>query len=200
MMKLAIVIPTVDGREDQLELCMQRYHETAPCEVCFFLEKNAGSCGVAWQDGASIARAWRPDYLFFTVDDFLPDDTWPAALEVADAGSIPAPKVRERDGTVHVWGGRDVAVGTIAGEDPAECAAVPLCTAAQWAAIEPMIPTHYATDWWFGHRARVAGFPIVACESSFLHLDGQPGRENAQQRLEEDVASFARYLSGDLTP
>lgn len=191
-MKLGIVLPTVDGRQDDLVRCVRAYVERTPASIEFFVYPEKGNLGEFWQRGAEEAIQWGADYLLLSVDDFLPEPGWTTdALQIADSGRIPACRVRNPDGYIHVWGGVDIADGTQAGKNPAECAALPFCTVTQWQEIGPMIPLHYCTDWWFGHRARLAGFPTVACSSmNFRHLDAQAGREDAQDKLARDMEIY----------
>jgi len=151
---IAVIVPTVDGREAHLERCLAAYESSAEREgvaIHTVVLRNRPTCGVAWQEGADhvvygkapddawgkTARAMRgglPDYLHFTADDLEPRPGWArAAIDACVAGWLPAPLVYGPDG---------VSVQSAGGDGDGHLWKVPPPpgTASPWCAI-PFMPT-----------------------------------------------------------
>jgi hypothetical protein len=155
---IGIVIPTVDGREADLERCLAAYESTAAREgvaVHCIVVTNRPTCGIAWQQGADHLtsgahfgteaegaqavelRGGVPDYLHFTADDLEPLPGWAtAAIDACNSGAIPAPLVYGPDGlqVQSAGGAGDGVLYTTPpppGEPVAWCA-VPFMRTADW--------------------------------------------------------------------
>ncbi len=184
--QLAVIVPTVQGRERQLARCYGAYRLTAP-EARIVTVPGFKTCGEAWNFGAALARETWADlrWLHFSADDLVPEPGWHAeALHFADRGTPPAPVLLNEDGSV--WAGC---------EQPGSDAAfprVPLLTVAQWDELGPVPPIHYYSDVWLGRRGW--RFPVVA-SYCFRHTWAEPGRihdsEPDRKAYEHAIASEA---------
>lgn len=197
-LKLSVVIPTVNGREEYLARCVDGYRDRTEIEVEPIIIKNEISGGKAWQLGAEQAKG---DYLHLSNDDIVPGEGWFGSCEqAARTGESPVvvvvgctedvldPKTKMplpgnpfNEHATHFEGTPKVhSPGRIANpNNPSEYPSLPFCTIEQWADIRPMIPTQYATDKWFGYRAEQAGLKNVCVSSVFYHYAAFEGRDNA---------------------
>lgn len=229
MDSVAVIIPTVDGREAYLERCIAAYEATATSRegvrVHTVVVRNRPSCGAAWQEGVehvlgkrgsehagfdAAASAGRGGitHIHLTADDLVPHESWwsTARALLAD-GIIPAPLVYNPDGvTVQSCGGSgdgDLWPLTADGT-PCSWCAIPICTVEQWQVCGPMIPIHYYSDDWFSHRALAGGLGMqVAQGYAFTHFNAMPGRGagmTQHERAAMDRATFQQHLTGDIAP
>lgn len=173
---LAIVIPTVVGREQQLHRCYGAFRQVAPLAQAFVL-RDRPTCGEAWNQGADAAQGWFAEqgrtlrWLCFAADDLIPEPgCFDDALWFADQGKLPAPVLLNEDGSV--WNPQ---------ERPGELAPfprVPLMSVDTWERLGP-VPTvdgqslHYYSDVWFGRHGDEC--PVVS-SYRFTHLWAGPGR------------------------
>lgn len=92
-MKISIVIPTIDGREDHYARCLDAYQSRTSNAYEIIVERNWPSCGLAWQAGAARATG---DFIHLTCDDIEPLNGWDtAATEALRKHVIPCPLVRD---------------------------------------------------------------------------------------------------------
>lgn len=167
---ISIILPTMLGREDHLARCLSSIskHTTRKFEVIFMLIGNSwgAACAIAAEKAVG-------DYLFFFSDDMEVTEGWEAALEICDAGMLPAPAIYNPDGTLQsggAWGelrphGMEV-----------ESTVLPLLSRAQYELLGPMPPIHFA-DAALSDRARAAGIKIVVCHDyKIIHHNATEGR------------------------
>lgn len=196
MTRLAVVIPTLPGREYVLQRSVTAYRLFTPYEVKFFTELGPEPLGVKWQRGGERAVEWGADYIHLTCDDHEPHPRWTwDAVPLADAGYLPAAVIEEQSGFRHVWSDQLPPDLTVADpKDFAQCPSVPLMSARQWEQIQPMCELQYCLDWWVRYRGDLAGFRTVVCASMVLtHIDGQVGK--VPGRLERDTRAFYELIS-----
>lgn len=186
-MKVVVIIPTITGREDHLERCIEAYTRTSP-QARLVVVKDKPTCGIAWQEGATANSNF--DYLHLTADDLVPEPGWlEAAIAIADAGNIPAPVQVTPDGNVvgHYGSNGNMAPMTV----------IPFCTKAQWEQIQPMAPWHYWTDNYFSERAKRAGAQIIYSDAyKFIHHFAQVGRGAGMSepvRMSTDGEAFNKW-------
>lgn len=176
MRSLAIVIPTVPGREEHLERCLQAYWRTAP-DACVYVEHDHSSCGEGWIAGAAKAEPF--DYLHLTADDLEPHEGWLApAIEAVDKGYIPAPVITHPGGALESAGlaGFSMYAGPYVDWQPIEATTVPFLTAEMWDAIG-MLPIHYCSDLWVSHVGRRHGWETaIRDQMRFTHYTAPAGR------------------------
>lgn len=173
-----IVIPTVDGREDNLDNCLSHYGATlgeksyrAKWDVCVI--RNRDTCGEAWNYGAKIARNEGFEYVHMTADDLIPHPGWyECAVETVETGYIPSALIYSPDGAVEshgTWKDRH--------EDWTEVpqTLIPFCRTEDWIDI-PNI--HYYSDNAVSSMLKYQGYTIMAREEyAFTHYMAQPGRK-----------------------
>lgn len=193
---IAVVIPTVKGREDHLDRCIRAYREHTD-DLRIYIEYDHPSCGSAWQAGAK--RAAGHDYLHLTADDLEPHEGWASpAIEAVDAGFIPAPLVFEPDGSLQSAGinGWDVHLGPYDDWMTVESTTVPFMSAEQWERIG-MIDLHYATDLWISWKGRREGWDtVIRTGMAFTHYNAMEGRGDQHGRTLADRAEFQRITAG----
>ncbi len=185
MPRISVIIPTIDGREDDLARCVAAYAERSVHDTQLVVVNNLPTCAHAWNNGAEEAAG---DYLHFTADDLEPHAGWDdAAIEVVLAGGVPAPRVLEND----LRDGRDGEVMPMT--------AIPFCSKAQWERIRPVLEIHYYSDDYFSHRARLAGWPAVFnSRYLFTHHRAQPGRGAGMteaERMERDRVLYEAAIA-----
>lgn len=195
-MKVSVVIPTVDGREEYLDRCIRGYEERTDAEVELLIVRNRWSGGEAWQIGSQEATG---DYLHLTNDDIIPGEGWlgdcveavrrgmvpvvvcvTASSAVHDDELMPLPGNPLNEHATHFEGRPKVQRPWHVAdrENASEYPSLPFCSMEQWRAIGPMIPTQYGTDKWFGQRAWDAGFANVCVPSVFYHFAAGVGRDD----------------------
>lgn len=194
MSRLAIVIPTVDGREADLRRCVVAYEKTAP-DAYLYIEHGHGSCGEAWLAGAERAREHDFDYLHLTADDLEPHPGWlEVATETVDKGFIPAPLVYAPGGELESAGLSGFALNLTAQADwhPVDGTTVPFLTAEMWDAIG-MIPIHYCTDLWVSAKGRLNGWEtVIRTGMRFTHYTAPAGRNYG--RAQPDTQEYMRLI------
>jgi hypothetical protein len=194
---VAVVIPTIAGREAHLRRCLEAHRDTAP-DATLIVERDHRSCGAAWIAGA--ARAPSFDYVHFTADDLEPHPGWfEVALETVQAGHIPAPLVYHPDGELESAGlwGFGCYNGPRADWQLVEGTTVPFLTREMWEAIG-MIDVHYCSDLWVSTIGRRHGWETaIRTGMRFTHHTAQEGRDYGRagpdtqeymRRVREEVA------------
>lgn len=192
--RVAIVIPTIDGREADLARCVAAYARTAP-NATVYVEHSHGSCGEAWIAGAEKAARNGFGYLHLTADDLEPHDGWlEVAIETVDDGMIPAPLVYQPDGTLESAGLAGFSLNGVYDGDrsPVEGTTVPFVTRAMWDVIG-MVPLHYCTDLWVSAIGRHHGWEtIVRTGMNFTHYTAPAGRNYG--RAPTDTLEYMRLV------
>jgi hypothetical protein len=198
---VAVVVPTIEGREELLNGCLDAYGETCPSfvDLNLIVVRDKPTCGIAWQEGAEIAVAEGCDYLHFSADDLEPLGGWvEAALWMADQGrAIPAPRLVGRSGVLQSCGDPARAIEMSNGTE-VQFSAVPFLRREWWTDyVDPMLPTHYYTDNWVSFKARLlGGVPsVVARDYSFIHHFAEPGRGagmSYEARMANDHAAYVK--------
>lgn len=187
---ISVVIPTIGGREDHYQRCAAAYRERTSAPLEIITETGHPACGLAWQAGASRAQG---DYIHLTCDDLEPLPGWDtAAVQTADAGFLPAPRVADaRTGQLQsrpAWG-QEFADGTDTG-----VTVIPFLTREQWTAVQPLFTGHYYTDDFISDRARSAGWPPAMCNGySFLHHWAQHKRGAGMTETDRMYYDEGRY-------
>lgn len=192
-MTVAVVIPTIEGREADFDRCVAAYERTAP-EARLYVERDYPSCGHAWLAGAEKAGRDGYEYLHFTADDLEPHDGWlEVAVETVDKGFIPAPVVLDPGGRLESAGLAGFALnGTAEDWHPVDGTTVPFLTRAMYAVIG-MIPVHYCTDLWVSAVGRWYGWQTaIRTGMRFTHYTAAAGRNYG--RAQPDTQEYLRLL------
>lgn len=186
---ISIIIPTIDGREDHLERCLQAYEKNTFNKYEIIVIRNRKTCGIAWNDGAKQSNG---DYVHLSADDLEPMKNWDIpAIEAADSMMLPHPQVFRVNGMLDDRYGpqtidwQEVSMSTI-----------PFMTNDMWNRIGPSLDIHYYTDDWISWKAKMAGYKCVVRKGyRFIHHIAQHGRgagmpEN--ERFMHDHGEFER--------
>jgi hypothetical protein len=193
--KVAVVIPTIEGREPHLERCVAAYKATAP-DAKLYVQTGHPTCGEAWNAGAKRAKRWKPDYLHLTADDLEPQPGWlDAAVEAADRRRIPAPLVFHPDGTLESAGliGFGCYTGPYEDWTAVDYTTVPFVTWALWGQIGMPGELHYCTDMWVSAVGRHHGWETaIRTPMRFTHHSAAEGR--IQGRAPNDARRYTELL------
>lgn len=173
MTTITVVVPTITGREDHYARCIEAYQTRSHFDLNLVTVKDLPTCGEAWNRGAAVGAPG--DYLHFSADDLEPHQGWDiAAMEVVDAGQLPAPRIVNPAGELDYCGDHGV-------DHPdgvqVQMSVIPFMSWAMWGRIGPSLNTHYFTDNYLSWRGYRAGYPTVVKRAyAFTHHWAQPGR------------------------
>lgn len=184
MTQVAVIIPTIAGREGFLADAVDAYQQTTPM-ARLYVEHGHPTCGEGWNAGAAKALREGCDVLHFSADDLIPQQGWLGRMVSAyiDAGVFPGAVLLNSDGSV--WNSH---------ERPGDLLTfprVPIMSAETWGRLGPVPPVHYYSDIWLGRK----GTPtVVLSEYRFVHLWAQPGRVHDS---EPDRLLYERWLANE---
>lgn len=196
--RLSIILPTIAGREELLDLTTAAYDQTVadPAEIVVVSERP--TIGEAWNAGMIEAEG---EYVLLGADDLVPfPGAVEAAIEAAERGVYPAPWITRPDGSTEASGsmgggmllGAATPDGTICNSSP-----IPFFARSLWDAIGTSLPIHYYADDYLAWRARGAGLEIeVVSDYRFTHLEGTVGRPAVQARAGTDRESYLQAVEG----
>ncbi len=194
------------------------------------------SAGVGWQECVERGLEHMgepPDYIHFGNDDILvAEGWWPPLQEAIDQGYVPAPRVEAGGHWLEQRFGytsAPISSPNLLAEPPPRTkhsywysdlpknqpktdwkkidhGAFPTCSLEQWEKIGPFIPIHFGTDIWFYHRARAAGYKVVArMDSVIFNFAAGAGRHKGEwdeiDFLDFDlVIAYPEYSKGIRKP
>lgn len=187
-MKIGIVIPTVPGREGLLDRVLAAYAQSCPdyWEFDVTIPEGYPTVGEAWNAGAGDVDG---DYLHFGIDDAEPHRGWAeAAVELAEAGMLPAARIVTTGGMLEACGsmGRGWHLPECETGTPCRTTGIPFMSGQAWQEVGEFLPIHYAVedDWYW--RAVLRGMRIATCRGyCFTHYALQ--HEGVISRAREDV-------------
>lgn len=198
---IAVVIPTLDGREELYEQTVAAYRATA--DVRIITVRNRPTIGQAWQDGAQAAyEAQAGDYLHLSADDVIPHEGWSAEVvaETTAFGIYPSPRILNADGSLHSCGtmGGGMLLPECADGTPCGTSPFPFMRIDMWEHIGPCLPIGYYADDYLAWRARDAGLRVEVVRSYCLtHLEGTVGRARSVSRAMQDRAAYLAAIAID---
>lgn len=189
-MKISVVIPTIDGREDLFDRTLAAYKQHKDLEL--IAPRNFSSIGEAWAAGAERATG---DFIHLSADDVIPSDgAIGAGVRLASSGKYPSPRLLNADGSLHSCGtmGGGMLLPECATDTPCNASPFPFFRAQyKDALLKDFPPIHYYADDLLAHRARVAGLStVVSREYEFTHLEGTVGRDAVARRAMADRQIF----------
>lgn len=153
---ISVIVPTIGGREESLERCLDSYEQTMDERYQLIVVRDEATCGLAWNKGARLAKG---DILHFTADDIEAHPGWlPPAVAAIERNELPCPRILNGDGTLQSCGD---GVTEAADWSPCDFSRVPTMSIKQWRIVGPSLKCHYFTDVWFGARGRKAGIATV---------------------------------------
>jgi glycosyltransferase involved in cell wall biosynthesis len=184
---ISVVVPTIDGREEHLERCLDAYKKNTVNEIQLIIVKNKPAVGIAWNEGVKSAVG---KYIHLTADDLEPQPGWDVpAVEAADKGMIPHPQVFTVNGNLD-----DRYGDAISDWQQVEMSTIPFMTKEMWYFVGPSLNIHLFTDDWFSWKAKLLGYPtVVRKEYKFIHHYAQVGRGagmTEMQRFQHDQQVF----------
>ena len=196
-----IIIPTVPGREDDLQRCVASYQKLTRVPHRLIVISDSPSSGEGWIAG--IEQGTAP-YVHLTSDDVeITSDVWAQrCIEAADAGYIAAPTIYRPDGTVESCGGDMNAPHCLLDRvSPAwtfvDFAPTPFLSRAAMHEIG-MLPIHYSCDVWLAYHGRALGYETVVRDGYELVHYSSPVRRGAGmaqgQRAAQDFEIMKREL------
>lgn len=183
---ISIIVPTIKGREQWLQRCLDSYRRTSPSSSEVIVVHDRPTCGIAWNDGIYLASG---KYIHFSADDLeAHEGWWREGVLAADNGLLAAPRILNPDGTLQ-------SCGVIDRECPQGIAVgftrIPFLSEEQAEKITPIIETHYSTDVWVSEIGRLHGYQTVMARGYlFTHHFAQEGR--VDERLEADNAEATK--------
>lgn len=191
-----LIVPTITGREESLERCLESFPGTNPIVI-----RDLETCGEAWIAGLKHSEA---DYVMLCCDDIEGTgnpDQLDAAMHVAGKGRLPSPIVHRADGSLESAGGDMGLAGCLIREirpdgSPVGFTPMPFGTREQ-ARLIGMIPAHYMTDVYWSSKGRELGFQTVLCHGWQLthhhHMTGRKHPSAEDDRLYRQALD--RYAS-----
>lgn len=184
--KLSIVIPTISGRSHWLRMALKGFEKTTPVEYETLIIHDKPVCGIAWNEGIEQAKG---DYILLAADDLEPVQGWyEAALASLEKGNVPSARILNSDGSLQIMGDwiEEVEEGKVC-----NLARIPFAGAELMRKAYPILEIHYATDDWFSHRVRQAGWQVaIARGFCFYHHWAEQGR--LDERLMPDIKVFEK--------
>ena len=183
---ISIVIPTISGREDSYERCLESYRATTDTEHEIITVKDGATWPTACNEGYAKAKG---DIIHFTADDLeaLPG-WWQAATEMLAAEDVlPAAAVYDYFPPPE---------GKLANEEDGPDGAfvhftrVPILTRDQYERIGTWPEIVYYADLWLSEKARTIGIRTrITYAYAFVHHWSQVGRVDSKVNMDE--AGFA---------
>lgn len=174
-MKLSIVMPTIAGREDELERTIAVYQRYTSVEIEWVIETGHDTCGAAWNAGVPKTTG---EILHMGADDIEPESAgwFTAALECLERGFVPLGWVREDRGDGDYVFGRDFA-------------RVVICRREWWVDVPPEL--HYYSDNFFDDAMRAAShLPVPVVGFDFYHRRSMVGRDESPERVARDREAY----------
>jgi len=186
MPDIDLIVPTVAGREESLQRCLDSFPDTNHIVVSGY-----PSCGQAWAAGIRVSDA---DYLLLCADDIeARDDRWiEPCVNAVDEGWLPCPIVYRPDGSVESAGGDMNASGCLVDvirpdHTQADFTPMPFLSKAQMEVIG-MIPTHMMCDVWVSYRGRQLGYETHLLHAyELIHHHEMTGRKDGTGPSDEQT-------------
>lgn len=199
-MNVAVVIPTVPGREEELDRAETAFMMDAASgeyTVRVYVETGHASVGSGWNAGVDriLSRRVLPEFVLLSNDDVHPHAGWfAAARRVSDQGGTPCPVCYRPDGSVESGGvfGRSLPSGSATDWTP-------LCffRLDEWKRFGPLPSIHYWSDNAFSAASIITLRRAIIVEPLFAvtHTWAMPGRKSmSTPEAIADRAAFEAYV------
>lgn len=197
-MKVAVVLPTIRGREAMFARVEKAYRDTTPAPVLYVVVRDEPNWPAACNAGTARALEQGVDAIFYGADDLVPLAGWyEAMVRCLEVGWLPAPEAvydapgcgRNVDGLEPLKIDDDGPPGatTFFSRVPA--------VRAEWARELGAWPDmDYYADLWLSVAARrlLGVETVVVTGYRFVHYWNQTGRLDTDERLQE---SWRRYTA-----
>ena len=198
MPELAVVVPTITGREESLEITLRSYEETlAGDDFELIIIQDAPTWPEACNDGYSKADA---EYYLFGADDL---DAYPGWWEYGKEAlqlrpnELPAPFVYDMRGPEETF----QRANPLDGPDGAltHFTRVPLMTREQWEIVGPWPAIGYYADMWVSEKAKTLGIRTRMVENfAFFHRWSQIGRTDGDPVVMQEFAWHLNRLREEM--
>ena len=210
MASIGIVLPTIASRWDQLDRTIGAYEATCPsgCEFDLNIVEGFDTVGKAWRVGVDELLEGSCEYLFLAIDDAEPHPGWAeVAVQTADAGYVPAPRMLHADGTLMSCGTMGFGVLLPEAEDCTPCRNTGLIFMRRewWDEVGAIGDQHYAIDDLWCWKAALHGHHVIYRSGMvFTHRHVEDAatqhiRDTAGQQIAECIAEMARVRHPDKT-
>ncbi len=197
-MKVAIIIPTVAGREQVFERVLAAYAATRPTgwEFDITVPEDHSTVGEAWNAGATDVDA---DYVFYAIDDLEPHPGWcqVAALTV-DAGYVPAPRQEFADGSLESCGsmGFGILLPECADKTPCRNAGVLFMRPEWYEQTGGFLPIHYSCDDDYTWRLALHGHTMLYRSGMrFTHHHERAATQHVRDAVHEHRRMFMEHAA-----
>lgn len=192
MNRIAVIVPTIPGREASLDRTIASYVTHPGVKIATW--PDSPSSGEGWMRGLDkfVELYGEPDYVHFTNDDCELIGDLSGPVVICDAGYLPAPIVYNADNTLQSAGGLLGAPDDLLKRIHPDCTTVgfttvPFLSWSQWQRIGGL-PIHYCSDVWFSERGRQLGIPTVICHGyEIVHHMHQVGRGAGMSQAERTI-------------
>jgi hypothetical protein len=159
-----LIVPTVKGREESLERCLDSYERNSLVDVVPIVVADSETCGWGWKRGLRISDA--PYVLLACDDQECVSPTWAQiCIETVDKGNLPCPRVWRPDGTIESQGGDMGSPHHVVNRPQKDWTEVDYTTIpfASREMIDEigMLEIHYSSDVWVSYRGRQLGYKTV---------------------------------------
>lgn len=203
-MLVSVIIPTVDGREDDLGRCLAGL-ANQPFDQEIIILRNRATCGEAW---AEAVAGCHGNYIWFCADDIVAEAGFLAAMiEACDKGFCPTSCVYEGDMLLQSAGieGMDCYRPEVL-TDWMEVShtTTPFMNREQWAYYTPddwamLAELHYCSDMLHSFLMAEHGVQtVVRTPAKLMHYNALPGRgagTGQHERTAIDRAAYERYTA-----
>lgn len=183
-MKLSIVIPTMAGREESLERCINAYEKTTTIEHEIIVVSGKPTWPHACNEGYDKSVG---EIVHFTADDLEPLAGWHDEIIpwMTEHDELPAPKVYNYSVSEENWDNR------FDGDDHSTSppfTRIPIMRRDQWERIGRWPEYNYVADIWVSEKGRSIGIETRMFYSyAFIHYWSMVGRKNDGQTMARAV-------------
>lgn len=201
--RVGVVIPTIDGRDDLLAQTMESYRAQDGAQVTFAVVRGAPTIGEGWAQGIIALSGSDVDYVALSADDVLHNTPTALANAVACAvfGYVASPRIVNVDGSLHSCGtfGGGMLLPDVTDGMPCVASPFPVIGIRDAEAIAPRIPPiHYYADDAVAHLLRLRRRRVIVCRRYELtHLEGVRGRDAMVRRAMADRQTFLESCASD---
>lgn len=187
-MKLSVVIPTIDGRQESLKRTLASYRKTLrDVEYELVVVENYPSWPAACNHGY---RQTVGDVIHFGSDDLAPIAGWhvPALEWLAQHNELPAARVMNGRANGVFDNIADGADGALV-----HFTRVPIMRREQYNLIGPWPEIPYYADIWLSEKARALGINTrILYGYAFVHHRSEIGRIDTDANLEKSLKMLER--------
>ncbi len=198
-MKVSIILPTVQGREQVFDKVLAAYGDIRPTgwEFDIIVPENHPTVGEAWNDG--VEDALDADYVFFAIDDLEPQPGWcQIAARTVDAGYIPVPRQEFADGRLESCGSMGFGMLLPEAPDRTPCrnTGVFFINPAWYEEVGEFLPIHYSCDDDWSWRAALSGHVLLyRAGMRFTHHHERAATQHVRDAAHAHAQAFLNHAA-----